>query len=581
MNKFLISLVVLIFGFGLSSCKMNKSSSQLPIFQLASVEDKSMKRIAFNNLYMEAIKSDLIENNPAKAIAKLQKCLDMDPDNTAVLYKLGQMYDKTQQYADAAKVLEKATSIEKENVWFYYLLSDVFQKQGKINKAVEVYESLVKKRSFDLNLQINLANLYLLDNQPVKALKLYDGIEAQLGINEQLSVQKKNIYLSLNKPEKAIEELEKLINAYPENTDFIRLLIDLYIANGHEYKVVELYHKIIAINPLDGTAHLIIADYYLRNKKEKEGTEMAFKAIANPKLDVQTKLTFLVLNYLNKDINDSNKETVLKLADLMVSTHGDNPRAFTFRGDVYSSLKEDDLAILDFKTALEMEKNILELWKKVIGFELQRGNYESAKGYADEALDYFPTSPEIYLFNGMANMRQQNNRNAENLLKQGLDYVIKDKWLYYQFYTSLGEVYNSLKEYTNSDKYFEKALEIDTIDPFVLNNYAYYLSLRKEKLEKAKKMSTKSLEIEPENPAYLDTYGWILYLTGDYTLAKEYIEKALELKPWDADILEHLGDTCYKLGLQDDALRHWQKAKRKGSVSEFIDKKIADKKLYE
>lgn len=581
MKKVLISIFVLGFGFGLLSCKINKDVGTEPVFQLAKIEDKSTKKIAFNNYYMEAIKADLVENNPSKAISKLKKCQDMDPNNTAVLYKLGQMYNMVQQYAEAAKALEKAISVDKENVWFYYLLAEVYQNQAKTNKSVEVYETLVKKKSFDINLQFNLANLYLQDNQPLKALKLYDEIEKQIGINDQLSVQKKNIYLSINKVDKAIEELDKLIIAYPENTDYIRLLIDLYIANGHEYKVVELYKKIIAINPLDGTAHLIIADYYLRNNKEKEGTEMAFMAIGNPQLDVQTKLTFLVLNYLNKGINESNQETVLKLADLMVETHPENPRAFTFRGDVYTSFKNDEKAILDYKTALGFEKDIIELWKRVIGYELEKGNYESAEKYANEALDYFPSSPEIYLLGGMANMRQQDNINAASLLNQGLDYVIKDKWLHYQFYTNLGEVYNSLKDYLNSDKYFEKALEIDTIDPFVLNNYAYYLSLRKDKLEKAKTMSARSLEIDPNNPAYLDTYGWILYLNEEYAKAKEYIEKALTAKPWDADILEHLGDACYKLGESDNALKYWEKAKKKGSVSEFIDKKIAEKKLYE
>ncbi|MBT3801552.1 MAG: tetratricopeptide repeat protein [Bacteroidetes bacterium] len=581
MRKYIYIFFLVGLVFGLASCKLNKSTTEEPIFTLGNSGDKSAKIIAFNNYYMDAIKADLVENNPNKAIDKLKKCLTLDANNTAVLFKIGQMYDKVQQYADATKVLEKAVDLDKENVWFYLLLADVYQKQSKTDKAVEIYKSLVKIKPLDISYQFSLANLHLRNNEPENAIKIYNDIESEIGINDQLSVQKKNIYLSLNKAEKAIEEIEKLIDAYPENTDYIRLLIDLYIANGHEYKVVELYKKIIEINPHDGTAHLIIADYYLRNNKIKEGTEMGLKAIGNPNLDVQTKLTFLVLNYLNKEINEGNREVVLKMADLMIETHPENPRAFTFRGDVYTSLKEDKKAMSDYKTALGFEKNIVELWKKVIGFELEKGHYKSAIDFAEEALEYFPTSPEIYWLNGLAHLRLQENKNAENLLLQGLDYIVNDKWLQYQFYTNLGEVYNSLKEYANSDKYFEMAMEIDTIDPFVLNNYAYYLSLRKDKLEKAKTMSAKSLEIDPDNPAYLDTYGWILYLNGEYAEAKEYIERALKVKPWDADILEHLGDSCYQLGLIEEALKHWEKAKRKGSVSEFIDKKIADKKLYE
>jgi tetratricopeptide (TPR) repeat protein len=447
--------------------------------------------------------------------------------------------------------------------------------------VVETFENLQKQNPDKLSTYFSLANAYLADKQAAKAIKTYNYIEKQIGVNEQLSIQKKTIYLALNKEDKAIEEIKKLINAYPENTDYIRLLIDLYIANGHEYKVVELYQKIMEIIPDDATAPLIIADYYLRNDRVDEGTEIARKAIANPQLDVQTKLTFLVLNYLNKPIDASNKERVLGMADLMIKTHPESPRAYTFRGDVYSSLDEDELAIKDYKAALEFEKNIYDLWKKIIGYELEKAHYQSVCKLTEESLDYFPMSAELYLMGGIAHMRLKENTKAESLLKQGLELVVDDDWQRLQFYSSLGEVYNSLKDYPNSDTYFEKALEVDNKDPYLLNNYAYYLSLRREKLDKAKEMSLRSLEINPDNPAYLDTYGWILYLNNEFEKAKEYMLKALEKKPWDADILEHLGDVCYKLGQPDEALKYWERAKKKGSVSELLDKKITDKKLYE
>jgi len=46
-------------------------------------------------------------------------------------------------------------------------------------------------------------------------------------------------------------------------------------------------------------------------------------------------------------------------------------------------------------------------------------------------------------------------------------------------------------------------------------------------------------------------------------------------------IIEHYGDVLYKLGDKEQALEQWKKAKELGDTSEFIDKKIADKKLYE
>ena len=66
----------------------------------------------------------------------------------------------------------------------------------------------------------------------------------------------------------------------------------------------------------------------------------------------------------------------------------------------------------------------------------------------------------------------------------------------------------------------------DPDNVLVLNNYGYYLSEQEIELEKAKKMSYKTVEKEPNNATYLDTYAWILYKLNDFENAKIYIEKA-------------------------------------------------------
>ena len=128
----------------------------------------------------------------------------------------------------------------------------------------------------------------------------------------------------------------------------------------------------------------------------------------------------------------------------------------------------------------------------------------------------------------------------------------------------------------------EKALKILPDDATTLNNYAYYLSLRKNKLDKAEKMSKKSLQLQPDSKSFLDTYGWILYQQGKYTEAKDYIEKAIKAGGQeDGTLYEHLGDIYYKLNEVDKAKENWKKAKEKGEDSPLLNKKMNEGKLYE
>ena len=88
------------------------------------------------------------------------------------------------------------------------------------------------------------------------------------------------------------------------------------------------------------------------------------------------------------------------------------------------------------------------------------------------------------------------------------------------------------------------------------------------------------LEKSPNEPAYLDTYAWVLYQIKDYENARKYMEKAL-LKTSDATIVEHYGDVLFQLGNKQEALVQWKKAREGEGYSELLNKKISDKKLYE
>lgn len=100
--------------------------------------------------------------------------------------------------------------------------------------------------------------------------------------------------------------------------------------------------------------------------------------------------------------------------------------------------------------------------------------------------------------------------------------------------------------------YYEKALELNPDYAPVLNNYAYFLALKPKKLHKALRMSAKTVEAEPDNPTYLDTYGWILFLLGRAEEAKPYFKHALIYGGSQSDeILAHYSRVLEVLGEKD------------------------------
>ena len=116
----------------------------------------------------------------------------------------------------------------------------------------------------------------------------------------------------------------------------------------------------------------------------------------------------------------------------------------------------------------------------------------------------------------------------------------------------------------------------------VLNNYAYYLSVEGRDLKKAQAMSARTLEAEPLNATYLDTYAWILFKMKKYNEALGYMEKALRYLDRDnPEIYEHYGDVLFMCGEKEKALENWHKAVQFNSTSATLDQKIKQQKYLE
>ena len=175
------------------------------------------------------------------------------------------------------------------------------------------------------------------------------------------------------------------------------------------------------------------------------------------------------------------------------------------------------------------------------------------------------------------------HKEAIETLSDGVNLVAGNDPLKAQFYSTLGDLYNEMKDFVKSDENFELSLQHDADNVYVLNNYAYYLSLRKEKLDKAATMSKRSNQLSPDNSSFEDTYGWILFQEQKYTDALQWLLQAeTHGGSGSGTILEHIGDALFMSGDVSKALTYWNKAKITGNgVSTLIDKEISQKKYLE
>ncbi|MFH2094174.1 MAG: tetratricopeptide repeat protein, partial [Bacteroidota bacterium] len=516
------------------------------------------------------------------AAAYYGKCLQIDSKSATVMYELANIYIMQGDYATAASLTKQAVKINPENIWYKLLLAALYERMDLLDEASAIYKDLAHDYPERIDLQAEYAGLLTAEGKLKDAIKIYDKLEQQFGVTDEINMEKEKLYLSMKDYENAYNELNKLIEAFPFEARYYGLLAEIYVSNNQFDKALATYTKLLEADPDNGLGFLSLSEYYRITDDEEASYSYMKKAFASPDVDIDLKVKMILRYYSPGENPEEQKQKAYELLDLMAATHPTEAKALAVYGDFLVRDKRYEESREKFRKVIEIEKNNYIIWEQLLMIETFLADYKALYLESREALEYFPNQPLVFLYNGIGASRQKKYDEAVESLMTGLGLIAGNEKQKAQFYVNLGETYYKMKEYEKSDEYFDKSLEINPDDAYVLNNYSYYLALRGEKLDKAIKMSMLCNEIEENNGTYLDTWAWTLYRAERYSEALDVIRKALDNGGGgSATIIEHYGDILYKNGKKDEALEQWKKALEKGKGSEFLEKKAAEGILYE
>lgn len=557
-HSFFTILILMFFAAGCASKKevASAENQNTPDNISASERDK----ILFQEYFFSGNKEKMLGNRQASA-EYFQKALKLNPKSAVVWFELAMLSEANNNFTEATAFAEKAVELDPTNKWYLLLLNDFYTSAKNYSGAINTINKLIEINPEALEYYYELASVYLMQNDFKKSLAVYDKLEEKYGVNETVNTQKQKIYSNINDKESAIKEIKKLVTAYPGQVQYYGMLAELYIQNNQPEEALSTYQKINDIDPNNPYVQLSLAEYYERAGKKEKGRESLKNAFQNPNLDIDAKIKIL-LNFFN--ITEKNKddlEYAFLLNQINVGTHPDNPKAYAMYGDFLYRENLLDSAENMYNKALSLDANRYLIWNQLLMINSEQNNNDGLVKNSQKAMELFPNLPGFYFFNGVGHYQNQNYTQAINAFETGKEFVFDNPPLQMQFYSNLGDCYYAVHNFKQAFLYYEKALEIEPNNAYVLNNYSYYLSELGENLEKAEKMSKKSNELAPNNPSYLDTYAWILYKQQNYTDAKIYMEKAFDAGGKNnATLLDHYADILFRLGKTDEAKTYWQKA---------------------
>lgn len=580
MNYFFRYSLFLLLLSTLAACGGSKAVTGVEEDEEPGKLDPKMK-VSLERRFIDAIREKHL-GNYEEAVKLFEEVTRRDPNNDAAHYELAQLYYGSGLFELSLDHAKKAVDIDPKNKWYELLLADIYASNYKFEEAAAVYERVVKKFPDEYDLYLDWAYMHVEAENYEQAIFAYDELEKRLGVEESISFQKQSLYLRLNRLDDAVHEIEKLIEEYPERTKYYGALAEMYEVNGEKEKAVNTYNRLLELDP-DNPAALMAAAKIEYNQGNKQAYfDLMSKAFANPDLDIDSKIMVLYTYIEHFEKRADEWPQALHLAGIVIEAHPKEAKAHAIRGDLYYLDEQSEKALKDYRKSLELEDGIYNVWQQILLIEGEMQNFEALLEDAESAIERFPNQAIPNFFLGVAQDHFEQTDRAIRSYERALMMSSTNQSLKAQIYSNLGDIHHREGNHVASDTCYDASLEINPDDPFVLNNYAYYLSLRKERLDEAEKMSKRSNDLSPGSASFQDTYAWILFQKGDYKKAREWIEKALSnTEGSNSVLLDHYGDILFQLGEVDAAVEQWNKALDAGGDAELIGRKIADRKLYD
>lgn len=543
---------------------------------------KQEKEALASRLFIEGQKFLMLEEYD-RAYFYFEKALAYNPDEAAIYFKMAEILTRSNQLDKALPLASEAISLDPSNKYYQLMIVEIYSKQNKTEEAAEVLQSLMENGEDNQQYILELASLYLASQNLDKALIALNQAEDYYGVVEQLTAQKQRIYLGKNNLKGAIKEGEKLIAAHPGNAQYVLALVEILFNNKRNSQAIEVVKE--SLNTYPDQPELFMALFTLH--KEAGAIEKAnnylVSAFAHPDLSADIKAR--TFSELMREMKTEAREALLdELETYLLDLNSNDAAIHAALGDRSQLNSDKETALNRYQRSLALDPANEEVLQATISlmFELQK-DFGEIEILTQAAVDEFPKKPEFWFFDGTSKLAQKKFEESKESLEKALEINSgKNKQLELMALGQLGDAYHSLDEKTKAFETYGKVLEINPNNEHILNNYAYFLSLEKRDLDRARKMSEKLVKRFPENATYLDTHAWVLFQLEEYEAAKKYMEKALEFEKSPNGVMyEHYGDILYKLGMVNEALSFWKKAEGLQETSKFLTQKIKNKKYYD
>lgn len=540
-------------------------------------------RVKATYVLMEAQRQHFLEHDDA-FYHLIAYAYSLDSTNTSIAFYMGvakferTSFEHTDELTAALAQMRKHVEAHPEDKYEARLYAHAAFLVNQYQEGLRVLNIQHQLYPQDDNLLSTMADAYEKTSDYKKALAIYDTLQQWRGQSVELSSAKLKAYQALNDTTGAIHEMRALLASAPTNADYNLAMGKMLFMFGYRDSAMVYYDKAQQYEPDNGLTYLTKAEYYLALGDTLNYDRQTYQALVSTDLDVESKLQILV-NYTKTLL--SAKDTTHRtdhLFDVLIEQHPLEPQIRVLYSEYLMFIDNNEGAAEQIDYALNLDPTNKELWTRLMAYHLYAGNYEKAIEVGDKAIRLNPDNVELYSYLGSSCYSVKQYDKAIEVYDKALAILdstqVDDRS---NLLSGKADVKFAMGDTIAAFALYDQSLDLNPDNPGTLNNYAYFLALSNRDLDKAERMSAKTIVEDAANPTYLDTYAWVFYMRKEYTMAQLYIEMAInnEEQP-TSELFEHYGYILLANGDKQKALEQWRKAIELKPDNEQLVKQIEE-----
>lgn len=486
-----------------------------------------------------------------RSLDMMRSYVDRYPDDIYESLYYGYVAGQLDTLPEAERVLERSIAIAPDMTSILLELSEAYARGNKLDKAVE-------------------------------SISRYESSE---GMNPQLTLRKVSYLLTAKDTAGAVAAVTRLVESAPSESSFTLLKGNVFDYIGLRDSALAYYRKAEELAPESSGPKLALAGYYKSIGDSTAYDAKIYDVLLTEDLDAAQK-TELLANYLQNLINDkSETKRGDYLFEVLARQYPHDPQLNALAAR-YSAAKQDfKEAEEQISYALDMDPTNITYWGQLMTYQAVDRRPKEAMATYRRALKHI--TPDDNLRYYYANVAQQDSdfdtaagvyidmiREIDPKISVDSTVTLRDVRPDIKLdqldqlsvlFTSLADTWHTAGRKADSYRSYDNAITLNPNNVLAKNNYAYFMALAGDDLDKALSLSEGTVTGEnASNPTYLDTYAWINFLKGNLDTAADFQKRAIDaLDPDDfqtPELYDHYGDILEKRGDIVEAAEAWRKS---------------------